>query len=257
MLGITLDEMAHVTGTMLSPESGAKKVLQGSAMLSGLLPTLEKAHLGVMNAIPKPDDPRLAALSKEALGVDLVHDSLVGSLYGLLGALSSLSDDGARYAALQGELFPDGVASTVQATYEGQAGYAKRFRGRMTQQLEAELSQIPVGSKNLLQLVNDWLDAGDRLGQLGQEQQKLKAASPAPSPGTIHEARLIWIRAMNALRNLAPLAELSEAQEQQIFSTLNQVEAKADQRSARRRASKLEESIEADVAEAAKAVGRG
>jgi hypothetical protein len=69
--------------------------------------------------------------------------------------------------------------------------------------------RIPAGSKNLLQLVNDWLDAGDRLGQLGQEQQQLKAATPPPSPGTIHEARLAWMRALNALRNLAPLAQLT------------------------------------------------
>jgi hypothetical protein len=248
MIGITLDELAQVTGTMLSPESGARKVLQASTMLGGLLPTLEAAHQGVMKALPKPADPRLVALSQEAMGVDLVHDALVSGLHSFLGALSSLSDEGARYAKLQGELFPEGVAGAAQATYEGQAGYAKRFRARLTPALEAELSEIPAGSKNLLQLVGDWLDAGDRLGQLGQEQRQLKAATAPPSASAVHEARLTWIRALNALRHLAPLAQLSEADAQQVFSTLNEVEAKADQRSARRRASKLEASIEADVA---------
>ena len=55
----------------------------------------------------------------------------------------------------------------------------------------------------------------------------------------------------------AVVRALFEADAQQVFSTLNEVEAKADQRSARRRASKLEASIEADVAQAAADVGRG
>jgi hypothetical protein len=218
---------------------------------------MDAAHLGVMEALPSPDDPRLQALVQEALAVDAVHDSLVGSLHRYLSALSELSEDGTRFSKLSAELFPEGVSGTTQVTYEGQAGYAKRLRARLTGDLKAQLSKIPAGSKTLLELVNVWLDAGDRLAQLSQEQQRLKAATPEPTPGSIQQVRLNWIQAMNALRNLAPLAKLSPAQDEQIFSTLNEVEAKADARSARRRAGNLEESIQADVAEAAQAVGRG
>jgi hypothetical protein len=254
--GLTLDEMAHVTATMLAPESVARATIAASPLLAALLALMDAAHSGVMKALPRPEDPRLKALVLETLAVDAVHDSLVGSLHSYLGALSELSEDGARFSKLQGELFPEGVSGTTQVTFEGQAGYAKRLRERLTADLQAQLSQIPAGSKTLMELVNDWLDAGDRLGQLGQEQQQLKAATPEPTRGSIQQARLKWIQALNALRSLAPLADLNEAQEERIFSTLNEVEAKADLRSARRRASKLEASIEADVAEAAEEVGR-
>jgi hypothetical protein len=48
---------------------------------------------------------------------------------------------------------------------------------------------------------------------------------------------------------LVPLVSLTGEQYHAIFATLDDFEARADQRAARRRASRLEESIEAEVGE--------
>jgi hypothetical protein len=79
--GLTLDEMAHVTSTMLAPEAAARATIAATPLLAGLSPLMDAAHLGVMKALPSPENPRLQALVQEALAVDAVHDSLVGSLH--------------------------------------------------------------------------------------------------------------------------------------------------------------------------------
>jgi hypothetical protein len=247
---LTLDEMAHVSAVMLNPEGQVHAALQSSPVLSPFLPLLAAAHGQVLTALPKAPDPRLAKLVEEAMAVDAVHDSLVNSVYGMLTGLSGLSDDGSEYLELRSKLFPEGIAGAANITYEGQAGYAKRFRANLNGALESQLASISAGKKNLLEIVNEWLDAGDRLGQIGQQQQQIKADAAPAAPGAISEARFGWIRIINVLQSAASVAPLSEAQRQAIFATLNEVEAKADQRAARRRASKLEASVKEEIAEA-------
>lgn len=244
---LTLNEMVHVTQSMLHGESPARALLGGSALLEPLLPLLEAAHARVLAVAPRPEDPRRAALAAEAVALDQVHDAVVGSLSRLLTALAELADDGPRYLHLRDRLLPQGVAGATQLTFEGEAGYAARLRARLTDATRAELAAISAGSRDLLAVVTDWLDAGDRLGELTRQQQALSLEGPAATPATVHAARLEWIRAVNALRGLAPVAGLKDEELSVLFTSLEQLEAKADARAARRRAAQVgTEAAEAD-----------
>jgi hypothetical protein len=243
---LTLNEMAQVTGVLTDRSSSACKAIQASPILGPLLAVLDPAHQAVLEALPDPEDPRLRALMAEAAQVDAVHDRLVSNVFGLLTTLAGLDGDGGSYLRLRDALFPDGVAGATQITYEGQAGFARRFRTRLTDSLRAELAGIRAGKVNLFDVVNESLDAADRLGVIGQEQQKLEAEAKPATPGAVQAARFNWIRAINGLRGVAPVADLTEEQHHAIFGTLDDVEAKADRRAASRRASRLGDPIESE-----------
>ena len=248
---LTLNEMAHVTANLLHPESPAYARLRTLPLLGQLIPLLEAAHSGVVEVAPPPDNPALKELSALATATDAVYDSLGRAVWDVLTAASLLGDDGSPYLEVRDAMLPEGVAAATQITYEGEAGFVQRLRARLTEPMRQQLSGIRVGERDLLGVVESWLDAGDRLGDL--EQQKVRATVQRPSVNTILEARLAWIRSINALRHLAPLAQLSDEDEQAIFGTLDDLEARADQRAARRKAS----SIETDVAEEVEAEGSG
>jgi hypothetical protein len=235
---LTLNEMVHVTGMMTRDD--ARAALGRAPLLAPLLPVLDAAHERVLSAMPRSDS-RLRDLSAAAAGVDAIHDALVSNLHGFLTALAGLSDEGTQYLALRDELLPDGVAGATQITYEAEAGYAERLRARLTPSLQERLTNIPVASRTLLDVVNDWLDAGDRLGRIEQERRQAElAAQPTTA---VNNARIEWVRAINALRAVVPIAGLSDADRRTIFGLLQEIEAKAEQRSGRRRPRQLEQSV--------------
>ena len=91
------------------------------------------------------------------------------------------------------------------------------------------------------------MDAGDRVGQIDQQRQRLAQASEGPSATTVSEARYQWIRVVNALRGVALVADLSEKDQAMIFGALDEIEIAADQRAARRRAGNIEQDVAAEV----------
>lgn len=246
---LSLNEMVHVTASLIHPKDPARAVLASSALLAPLLPLLEQAHQQAVAAMPLPEDPRRAALMAEAIALDTAHDTLAGNVYRLLTALAELGDEGARYLELRDRLLPDGLAGTTNLTHEGEAGLGARIRATLTAEIRAELAAIAAGSRPLLELVDQWLATAERLGVVTQQQRALESAAPGVSPSGINEARLGWIRAVNALKHLSPLAALDEESARTVFSGLDALELKADARAARRRAGSLESDLEREASE--------
>ncbi len=244
---LTLNEMVQISDTMSHPESPARARLQASPVLAVLVSPLEEAHQTLLRMVPTPENPRLQELSAEAATVDAIHDALATSTYNLLTSTANLVDDGAPYLELRDQLLPSGVVGATHLTYEGQAGYAKRLRANLTDAQRTQLASIRVGTRNLMDVVSDWMEAGERIGQLDQERQQLAQASEAPSAATVSAARFQWIRVVNAIRMVADVADLSDEDHATIFGALNELEVAADQRAARRRAAKVEADIAAEV----------
>ncbi len=244
---LTLNEMVQITATMLHPEGSPRARLEANPMLTALVPALETAHHAVLGVMPRPEDPRLQELSAQAAAADAVHDALVGSIHGLLTATADLLDDGATYLKLRDQLLPEGIAGAARLTYEGQAGYAKRLRAHLTEAQRTQLSSLAVGNRNLLELVTQWMDAGERIGELDQERQRIASEAQAPTASTVSQARYRWIRVVNAVRDVADIAELTDADRTTIFGALAELEGAADLRAARRRAGKVEQDVAAEL----------
>lgn len=240
--GFTVNEMVQVTGEMLDPGSAGRAALERAPLLAPLVPLLLGAHQGTMAALPRMDDPRAKALVAEATALDAVHDTLVRKIYDCLTSLAELAGSDSPYRALRDTLVPDGIAAATQITYVGEAGLARRVRARLTESVRQQLASIPVGARALLDIVNEWLDAGDRLGKLEAERNAVETEG-LPSRGAINEARLRWIQVVNALRALAPLAELSTGDHEAIFRALGDLEMKADARSAKRTGTNIEDAV--------------
>lgn len=163
---LTLNERVHVTGVLLAPEGEPRRRLGSNALLVPLLPLLQAAHAAVRDVLPAPKDPRRQALAAAAAAVDAVRDALAGNVHQLLSALARLSDDGGRYLALRDALLPDGVAGATHITDEGEAGFAARLRAPLTEAQRKELATISVGPRTLLEVITEWMDAGERRGRV-------------------------------------------------------------------------------------------
>jgi hypothetical protein len=245
---LTLNEMVHVTGAMTARPSEARAILERTPFLKPLLVALDAAHERVVSAMP-PSDNRVKELSVAAAGLDAVHDALASNLYGYLTNLSGLMNGGPQLLDLRDELLPDGVAGATQVTYEAEAGYAERLAARLTPELSARLAAVPVCSRTLLDLVNEWIEAGQHLGQLEQERREALTELAARPVGAVNQARLEWVRTINAVRGVASMAGLSQSEHRTVFGLLEELEHKGDQRVSRRRQKRQEGAKEGDADE--------
>ena len=76
-----------------------------------------------------------------------------------------------------------------------------------------------------------------------------------PTAATVSAARFQWIRVVNAVREVAKIANLSDADRTAIFGALDELEVGAEKRAARRRPGKLEEDVAAEVEASANGQG--
>lgn len=176
-----------------------------------------------------------------------MHDLLVRGIYGLLTEMALLDDEGAELLALRDRLLPDGISAAIHASYRAQAGYAALLRERLTPDVRDALAGIALRRGNLLERVEAWLAAAQRLGALEEERARLEAPEGASVGMQTAEARNGWVRVVNAFVSVAALAQLDESTDRLVFGPLRDAEARADQRAARRRASAAGNPAQADA----------
>jgi len=100
--------------------------------------------------------------------------------------------------------------------------------------VRARLKSVSLHDTNLLELVDAWLGAAQKLGELEEERARLTAPS-ASSASQLHDARLAWIRVTNALIANAELEDIDSDADRILFSALRAAGRTAD---ARKRTSK-------------------
>jgi hypothetical protein len=232
---LTLEEMEQVSAAWVQEGNAANAAFSSVAPISGLLRQMRAAHHELHAAVPQDNlaAKELAALANET---DALHDLLARGIYGALSEMALLVDDGAALLELRDTLMPEGLAKVIRSTYRGQAGFAALLRQRLSAASRSQLRALPLpGGKNLMDSVDAWLSAGDRLGQLEEEKARREAASPTTA-GRIQDARNRWIRVVNAVIANATLADLDDATHRTLFGPLQDAEAKADLRQARKKA---------------------
>jgi hypothetical protein len=232
---MTAEEMVEISGAWTSTDNAAHSMMKSVARLSGMLPDVQTAHAALVALIPK-NDPRFAQIGRLASEADALHDLLARGIYGFLSEAAQLVEDGHELLSLRDALMPEGLSPVIHATYRGQAGYAKLLRERLDAATKDSLRAVLLpDSSNLLDRVQAWLDAADRVGKLEEERARMETGGPALGAHVVN-ARNQWVRTVNALVAVAALAELDAETDRIVFGPLRDAEAKADARSARRSA---------------------
>jgi hypothetical protein len=235
---LSIEEMEQVSAAWVDTSNPANSIFSGVVAISGLLPQVQQVHDELHAAVPQ-DNPAAKELAALASETDYLHDVLARGIYGYLTEVALLVDNGAALLELRNSLMPEGLGKVVRNTYRGQAGFAALLRQRLDASARSQLEALPLpNDDNLLNRVQAWLDAGDRLGKLEERKARLEAASPTTA-GMIQDARNRWIRVANAVIANADLAELDDAQQRTLLGPLRDAEAKADLRQARKKAGEV------------------
>jgi len=234
---LATEEMLHISGTWLEPQSVANVAILNIPELAAKAPLIAKAHSALASAIRPSNNPRLAEIIAEQSKLDLRHDSLIRGVYHLCTATAELlgGDAGADLITLRDTLIPDGLSS-MQKTYRAEAGQAIQLAARITPEIKSKAKTILVGpgpqKHSLLTYLNEWITVGKRLGALEDEKAQLIAEQSNAATGTaLVQARNRWIRVVNALVADADLAEIDAAADLTIFGPLRDAEKKAEGRS--------------------------
>ncbi len=231
---LTTAEMVQVSGAWIAEDSAAHKALYSVPELGGLVERVALAHKALHEAQPGLENPRVAAIVREATTVDAEHDGLIRGVHMFLTSLALLAETQDRsdmYAGLLDFLLPNGL-DHMQMTYRGEAGAAELLASRIDSDanVKRQLKEIMVGKKPLVHFINAWIEKARRLGELEDERASFAVSAGATSGIKMVFARNGWIRAVNALEAIAGLAELDEETDRIIFGALRLAEKAADRR---------------------------
>ncbi|MBI5513731.1 MAG: hypothetical protein HY909_08175 [Deltaproteobacteria bacterium] len=228
---LTTEEMLGVSEAWLDP-SRLRPLLEGSPLLGGLLPSIERAHQD-LQAVAQGSPGELGELLREALHTDQRHDRKGRGVHGVLTALAELTDPGPgsqRWLDLRGRLFPEGLEVLGQS-YQAEAGYAERLGRELDDpalQVLLSVVRLPDGG-TLLDEVKSLQEAGVRLGELEAQRAKLQGASQGTPKGTeggvdraqVVKARHGWLSVTRALEaNLLVAGGLTDAERESVFEPL-------------------------------------
>jgi hypothetical protein len=235
--GLTVTEMISVSRALVTEGTDEHKLLAHLRETQGILPRVAEAHdrLVKTQSLPQKTLVRLAAVIDEELRTDIRHDEIArGVDLVLLGYVLLCKDTELRQKLTDLHLLllgDQGIAAVIQATYRGEAGAADQLAERLTAEVKRTLKGMDTPAGTLLELVNEWIGCGRKLGALENERAHLEDI-PASGPTGLEviDARNAWIQAVAALTGNLKLADITDAQEQLILGELRRAERKARRR---------------------------
>ena len=222
--------MIAVSDPWVDPQRD-RPLFESYPLIAGMVPIVGTAHAELLRVRVTPSENKAAAklLSEKALALDTEHDDRYRGIYTLLSTWASVSKEKRRATIekLIEELFPEGLAGT-QRSYLAEAGNIELAASRLTPEAEKTLASIVVDKQNMLQLVNEWIVVGRKLGEVERERARLtETADNRITAQEVMQARYQWIRAVNALRALLELeSDIPEDVRVRILQPLRTAEAK-------------------------------
>jgi hypothetical protein len=211
-----------------------RQVLERSDYTKGLLLHLEQAVEALISSqketIPE-NSKEIGQLSEDQVILDTIHDKKCRGVFGLLTALTELSEDAADVETLlelRNRLFPQGM-SVVNWSYLREAGNAQTVQQLISKEDRDLLSQIKVSVRKQKTSadvqVNAWLKSGIELGELEVKKKQLEGEqssikSKSQGGGNL-QARALWIRTVNAMVSMLDFDEtVNDSERNQLLHPL-------------------------------------
>lgn len=227
------DEMLGASGPMLDPGSEAYAVIMAFDDFKAPHKRLHAAHAALSAAAQPAQTERIKEIILAQAMLDIRHDAIIRGVWGFFTALAELvgAAEGASLLALRDYLVPDGLSSQNK-TYGGEAGQAEQLAIRLTPEVRKRTDDLIIGegagAMTLTAYLDEWIAIGRKLGNYDAERGRIENA---PSEGAeLHNARLDWVRAENAMVSIAEMAGLSAVEMATVFGALQSAERKADER---------------------------
>lgn len=248
MKNLTNGEMIGLSSSLLDKKRH-RPVLLSIPLLAGMVPEIEAAHDGLSSqplATPDGDAStrELVDLQARERELDQTHDRKAGGAFTMLESAERLSDnadEAARFAKVRAALFPIG-SSITQESYISESGNAERVEKLLRDpEVKAALASVsPREGATLLDDVVAFVKAGRSLGALESRKAALTApastAAPGDSRATASLLRTEWIQTMNLVVAAARRLKGEHGERfAPVLHEIQQLEAKADERSARNR----------------------
>jgi hypothetical protein len=248
---LTTASMLSITEPWVTP-GPVHSLLLSLPLIAPMIPAFEVVHQGLLETQRTHDTPgemRLRQLDEQTRQLDYLHDRKARGVYGLLTALSELSEDpvyARHFLDLRDILFPSGLEVT-DLSYLEEAIQARQLEARLSPDLRQALAEVPAAGppivpvegepaphptpSTLLSHVERLIDAGQRLGQSEAErmalEERLLNEGKRSAPADVLKARHAWVRAVKALVSLLQVEHLSALQRRQILGALDLAEAQA------------------------------
>jgi hypothetical protein len=198
------------------------------ALGAAILAEIRKAHerLALQAEHRRQHEALLARITLLIGATDLRHDRKARALHAALQGLIEGTDDEALrdlYMSLQAFLFPEGLA-IVTRSFSYQAGAIEALESRMTPELHAQLESIPVGKQTLASLYRDWVAAGNELGNLVAERDRMlervgRGGSASEDVDT-RASRVQWINTVHTFVSVLELADIGHDVRETVLGPL-------------------------------------
>lgn len=240
LLNLLADEMIGASETMTDPTSDAYAIIiKYEDDLKAPHKRFLTAHAALSTSAQPTEPERVKVIITAQAKLDVRHDAIIRGVWGLFDALVELlgAEAAASLIALRDWLIPDGLSSQNK-TYGGEAGQAKQLADRMTPEIRKRTDAILVGeapnARTLTSYIDEWISIGRQLGVHEAERGRIESE---PAEGAaLHNARLAWVRAVNAMITNAEAAMIPPAEMAVLFGALQAAERKADDRAREARA---------------------
>lgn len=169
-------------------------------------------------------------LTQNLTAEDAYHDRKLRGMYWMLTGAAEIADDPEereRLLAARETLFPLGLSAT-QRTYREQAGNGKIARGQFSPDVQATCDLLQLKGLPLSGVVYNWLDSSQRIGDMNAQRNRMaKDEDDGVAAGEQHQARLGWIKAVNALLSMLDFTDFDADTRRRLLADLRDAEAKA------------------------------
>ena len=197
-----------------------RPILGGIVEVAGMLGRLDGVHEDVLNVQFTGEaqgelEKELKALSVQAGSLDVEFDNLARGIYGNLESnalLAKAPEKKEMCRKLKSVVFPK-QTGIVKMTYWEESGEAKLLEGRLNEDLRKGLRSIPCLEGNLEQAVDEFIVAGNELGNV--ESKRVRLAEQDGDKETVTrsdslKARNKWIRVVNSFLSVLEIADIDE-----------------------------------------------
>ena len=222
--------MIAISESWVNPEKD-RALLESHRLTAGLVPILAREHNALLRTRMSrlEMDDKQKELAEKAAVLDTAHDEAYRTLHGMLTSLAMMSGDErrARLDEIRETLMPEGIRDP-QLTFLAESGTVEMATSMLSREMEALMRGIEVDGRSLMQLFNEWVDAGSKLGNV--ERQRTQLAEMKGGEGwltgrDIQNGRYRWMRAVNALLALLELdSDISEQTKTRILQPLRDAE---------------------------------